>query len=126
MKKIFLALIAVAFFFFVDSPAKAEEVKTFVGTIQSFPYGFRFKSGPPLWPFGMIEVSADNGEQNNFLIVGSGPRATIFYDSDGKNLGTVTASLSKDEVAKKVEIGKKVEVIYTTPPETARFINRNL
>ncbi len=50
----------------------------------------------------------------------------IVYDIDGKNLGTMTASLSKIEVAKKVEIGKKVEVTYTTPPETARFINRNL
>jgi len=128
-KLLFLILIvtAISSFYFAQPPsAKAEETKTFVGTIQSFPYGFRFKSGPPLWPFGMIEVAADNSQKNNFLIVGSGPRATIFYDIDGKNLGTVTASLSKTEVAKKVEIGKKVEVTYTTPPETARFINRNL
>jgi len=130
MRKMFfiiLIITAISSFYFAQPPsARAEETKTFVGTIKSFPYGFRFKSGPPLWPFGMIEVSADNGQQNNFLIVGSGPRATIFYYIDGKSLGTVTASLSKAEVAKKVEIGKRVEVTYTTPPETARFINRNL
>jgi hypothetical protein len=130
MRKMFFVILiitAISSFYSAQPPsARAEETKTFVGTIKSFPYGFRFKSGPPLWPFGMIEVSANNGQQNNFLIVGSGLRATIFYDIDGENLGTVTASLSKTEVAKKVEIGKKVEVTYTTPPETARFINRNL
>ena len=130
MKKILfvlLAILAIGSFCSVQLPlAGADETKTFVGTIKSFPYGFRFRSGPPLWPFGMIEVSGDNGRQNNFLIVGSGPRATIFYDIDGKSLGTVTASLSKTEVANKVEIGKKVEVAYATPPETARFINPNL
>lgn len=130
MRKMFFVIFvitAISSFYFVQPPsARADETKTFVGTIQSFPYGFRFKSGPPLWPFGMIQVKADNGGQNNFLIVGSGPHATIFYDIDGKSLGTVTADLSKGEVTKKVEIGKKVEVTYTTPPETARFVNRNL
>jgi hypothetical protein len=130
MRKMFVVILiitAISSFYFAQPPsARADETKTFIGTIESFPYGFRFKSGPPLWPFGMIQVKTDNGEQNNFLIVGSGPRATIFYYIDGKNLGTVTASLSKAEVAKKVEIGKRVEVTYTTPPETVRFINRNL
>ncbi len=130
MRKTFFAIlliIAISSFYLAQPPsAKADETKTFIGTIKSFPYGFRFKSGPPLWPFGMIEVTADNGQKNNFLIVGSGPRATIFYDIDGKPLGTVTASLSKTEVGKKVEVGKKIEVTYVTPPETAQFVNRNL
>ncbi|MDD4980942.1 MAG: hypothetical protein PHC54_06735 [Candidatus Omnitrophica bacterium] len=131
MKKILLLLFAVTFitFFFipVGPSAKAEEAKTFIGTIKSFAYGFGFRSGPPLWPLGMIEVVADNGQKNNFLFVGSGrPRATIFYDIDGRNLGMVTEGLSRTEAAKKVGIGKKVEVTYTTPQETARFIHRNL
>ena len=91
---------------------------TFVGTIQSFPHGpLQFKSGPPLWPFGMIVVVSDNGEKSNFLIVGSGPNATTFYDVDGK-VGTVQDI--------KVEIGKKVEVKYATPAETARYANKQL
>lgn len=130
MKKMRLLLftgILAAVLFIADWPsAKAEENKTFVGTIKSFPHGFQFRSGPPLWPFGKIEVAADNGQINNFLIVGSGSRATIFYDLDGKSLGTVTADLSKGELAKKVEIGRKVEVIYTTPPEAEKFIVKDL
>jgi hypothetical protein len=59
--------------------------------------------------------------------VGSGrPRATIFYDIDGKNLGMVTEGLSRVEAEKKAGIGKKAEITYTTPSETARFIVRNL
>lgn len=129
-KKFFIILIitAISFFYFAQPlSARADETKTFVGTIKSFAYGFGFRSGPPLWPLGMIEVVADNGQKNNFLFVGSGrPRAAIFYDIDGKNLGMVTEGLSRTEAAKKVGIGKKVEVTYTTPQETARFIHRNL
>lgn len=122
MKRILLALIAVIFitsFFIAAGPsANAEEVKTFIGTIQSFPHGpGHFKSGPPLWPFGMIVVAADNGEKNNFLIVGDGPNATIFYDANGKS--ATVAHI-------KVEIGKKVEVKYTIREQSMRYLNKAL
>ncbi len=90
---------------------------TFTGTIQSFPHAPHFRSGPPLWPFGMIVVAADNGETNNFLIVGSGPHATAFYGADGKT-GTVQDI--------KVEIGKKVEVKYAVTAETKGYANKQL
>jgi len=98
--------------------ATAQSANTFTGTIQSFPHGpGRFKSGPPLWPFGMIVVVADNGEKNNFLIVGDGPNATTFYDVAGK-AGTV--------INTKVEIGRKVEVKYAITAESSRYLNKML
>jgi len=122
MKKILLALFAVTlttFLFIAIGPsAKAEEVKTFIGTIQSFPHGpSQFKSGPPLWPFGMIVVAGDNGEKNNFLVVGDGPHATTFYDIDGKS-GTVGHI--------QVKIGQKVEVKYAITAESMRYLNKAL
>lgn len=122
MKKIILVLFAVTlttFLFIATGPsAKAEEVKTFIGTIQSFPHGpGHFKSGPPLWPCGMIVVTADNGEKNNFLIVGDGPHATTFYDTDGKS-GTVGHI--------QVKIGQKVEVKYAITVESMRYLNKAL
>jgi hypothetical protein len=84
-----------------QQPSKND--KTFIGTIESFVFGFHFKSGPPLWPFGMIVVTADNGDKNDFLLVGDGPHATTFYDTDGK---------TKKEFRNDTLIGKKVEVKY--------------
>ena len=86
-----------------QSSTGAGDAKIFIGTIESFVFGFHFKSGPPLWPFGMIVVNADNGEKNDFLLVGEGPHATAFYDTDGK---------TKKEFKNATLIGKKVEVKY--------------
>lgn len=125
MRKILYVCVFVCFCYAL--PVKADEPRTFVGTVTSFAYGFGFRSGPPLWPLGMVEVMADNGQKSNFLFIGSGrPRATVFYDSDGRNLGMVTEGLTRLEAGKKAGMGKKVEVTYTTPPETARYIHRNL
>lgn len=131
MKKVLFVLFSIfvinAFCPVILRSAKADEAKTFVGVVKSFAYGFGFKSGPPLWPLGMIEVVADDGQKNNFLFIGSGrPGATVFYDTDGKDLGAVTEGLTRLEAGKKAGMGKKVEVTYTTPAETARFIHRNL
>lgn len=114
-----IAAIFIIFLCFVQLPrAKADEAKTFVGTIQSFPHGSsQFKSGPPLWPFGMIVVAADNGEKNNFLIVGDGPNATTFYDIDGKS-GTVGHI--------QVKIGQRVEVKYAITEQSMRYLNKEL
>ncbi len=117
MKKILLLLSAVIFIS-AGPQAKAEETKTFVGTIKSFPHGpSQFKSGPPLWPFGMIVVAADNGEKSNFLIVGDGANATTFYDISGKS-GTV-----KDT---KVKTGQRVEVKYAITEQSMRYLNKML
>jgi hypothetical protein len=86
-----------------QSSTNAGEAKIFIGTIEAFVTGFHFKSGPPLWPFGMIVVNADNGDKNDFRLVGEGPHATTFYDIDGK---------TKIEFKKATLIGKKVEVKY--------------
>jgi hypothetical protein len=86
-----------------QSSTSTGEVKIFIGTIESYVTGFHFKSGPPLWPFGMIIVIADNGDKNDFRLVGEGPKATNFYDTDGK---------TKKEFKNATLIGKKVEVKY--------------
>jgi hypothetical protein len=90
--------------------AQAGETKIIKGTIESFPHGFQFKSGPPLWPAGMIVVAADNGEKSNILIVGSGTSATIFYDADGTARGNLADGNAR------VTVGKKVEVKYVSAP----------
>ena len=92
--------------------------KIFIGTIESFVFGFHFKSGPPLWPFGMIVVNADNGDKNNFLLVGEGPHATAFYDIDGK---TKKAFKSATLIGKKVEV--KYEIIATGGNDRAYAIS---
>ena len=84
--------------------------QTIVGTITSFPHGPRFKSGPPLWPFGFVSVATDSGATGNYLVVGSGTNATIFYDADGKVLGNIASGDAK------VEVGKKVEIRYVAAP----------
>jgi hypothetical protein len=86
-----------------QASTSAGEAKIFIGTIESFVFGFHFKSGPPLWPFGMIVVAADNGDKDDFRLVGEGPHATTFYDIDGK---------TKKEFKNDTLIGRKVEVKY--------------
>jgi hypothetical protein len=97
---------------YVQQPSSTVgETKTIVGTIESRFIGpAHFKSGPPLWPCGMIVVAADNGEKSNFLIVGSGPNATSFYDTDGKAQGNLASGHAQ------VTVGKKVEVKYVIAP----------
>jgi hypothetical protein len=97
---------------YVQQPAAQDgETKTIVGTIESFPHGpSRFKSGPPLWPSGMIVLAADNGEKSNFLIVGSGIHATALYDADGTAKGNLASGNAE------VKVGKKVEVKYVSAP----------
>ena len=92
---------------------------TFVGTIESFPCGVgHFKSGPPLWPAGMIVVTGNNGEKNNFLIVMEGQNATAFYDADGKAVLVMSNP--------KAVIGKRVEVKYAVTAESMRYANKQL
>ncbi|MDD5454728.1 MAG: hypothetical protein PHW62_04435 [Candidatus Ratteibacteria bacterium] len=122
MKKIHLALLAVAFIsslFFVQlSQSEPDEVKTFVGTIESLRIApAQFRSGPPLWPFGMIEVKSDSGEKSNFLLVGEGEHATIFYKEDGQSDAWQNI---------KAKIGKKVEIKYAVTAETMRYANKQL
>lgn len=129
MKKILLVLFAVtlttALFVATGPSVKAEEVKTFIGTIESFPCGFgQFKSGPPLWPVGMIVVKADNGEKNNFLIVRDGLSATVFYDVDGKVAPVLNNIKGMNDI--KAIIGKRVEVKYVVTAETMRYANKQL
>jgi hypothetical protein len=90
--------------------AQVGDTKIIKGTIESFPHGFQFKSGPPLWPAGMIVVAADNGEKSNILIVGSGTSATIFYDAEGTARGNLADGNAQ------VTVGKKVEVKYLNAP----------
>jgi len=83
---------------------------TFTGKIESFLTGSHFKSGPPLWPVGMIVVAADNGEKTNMLIVGSGTSATMFSDADGTAKGSLASGKAR------VTVGKKVAVEYVSAP----------
>lgn len=97
----------------------AQPGDTFVGTIESFPCGVgHFKSGPPLWPMGMIVVIGNNGEKNNFLIVNEGPNVTILYDADGKAIPIINNI--------KTVIGKRVEVKYAVTAESMRYANKQL
>lgn len=97
----------------------AQPGDTFVGTIESFPCGVgHFKSGPPLWPIGMIVVTGNNGEKNNFLIVNNGPNATAFYDADGKAVPILNNI--------KTVVGKRVEVKYAVTAESMRYANKQI
>lgn len=98
---------------------------TFTGTIESFPYGFgHFKSGPPLWPVGMIVVTGNNGGKNNFLIVRDGPNTTVFYDADGKVASVLNDIKGMNDI--KAIIGKRVEVKYAITAESSRYANKML
>ncbi len=129
MRKMFFVILiitAISSFYFAQPPsARADEAGTFVGTIESFPCGFgQFKSGPPLWPVGMIVVNADNGEKSNFLIVRDGSSATIFYDVDGKVVPVMNNIKGMKDI--RAIIGKRVEVKYAVTAETMRYANKQL
>ncbi|MCK9615025.1 MAG: hypothetical protein M0R48_05940 [Candidatus Omnitrophica bacterium] len=129
MKKILFgsfAVLFINFFCFVQLPlARADEAATFVGIIESFPCGFgQFKSGPPLWPVGMIVVTGNNGEKNNFLIVRDGPNATVFYDADGKATSVLNDIKGMNDI--RAIIGKRVEVKYAVTAESMRYANKQL
>jgi tetratricopeptide (TPR) repeat protein len=99
--------------------AAADGVMTFTGKIETFRFGpFQFRSGPPLWPSGMIVVATENGEKRNFLIVGSGTSATLFYDGDGTARGNLASGNAR------VHVGKKVEVKYVSAP--ANYATKDL
>ncbi len=97
------------------------ESKKIVGRIESyFIGGLRFKSGPPLWPCGMIRLVSDDGGKSDYLIVGSGANATVFYDVNGKEMGILG---SFGGAPKPVE-GKKIEIKYVEAPAT--YVTRAL
>jgi hypothetical protein len=58
-------------------PAAPGDTQTAVGTVTAYLTGFRFESGPPLWPAGLLRVATERGEID-YLVVGKGPQATIF------------------------------------------------
>ena len=71
IKKLFLVTIAVIFVSFLSniqpSQAKADEPKTFIGTIESFrPVMGR----PPKWPIARFTAVADNGEKIEIYVLG--------------------------------------------------------
>ena len=101
------------------STAATNKADIFTGTVESFPCGVgHFKSGPPLWPVGMIVVIGNNGEKNNFLIVRDGTNATTFYDADGK----ISSFMNNI----KAVIGKKVEVKYAITEQSTHYLNKML
>ncbi len=117
---VLLASFAVASFCEMTLPAAtADDAKTFVGTIQSVRVApLQFRSGPPFWPFMKMEVAADNGVKMNFFVCGPGKNPTSFFDSNGNAMAV--------KGAKDVGIGKKVEIKYLSPPEMARWADKQL
>ncbi len=101
MKKLFLVMITVIFVSFLSniqpSQAKADEPKTFIGTIESFRPTF---ARPPKWPIARFTAVADNGEKIEVYVLG---RDTTVTDVDGKSIEN-----------KRPQVGKKVEIKYTT------------
>jgi len=91
MKKIPLALIAVAFLFFINSPVKAEEPKIFVGKIERSTGALRY-----WWKFTAV---ADNGEEQEFCVPRGG---STIIQIDGKP--------RYGEAPRK---GRKIEVKYS-------------
>ena len=108
MKKILFALIAVAaiglFCSFQLPSAKADEARTFIGTIKSFrPVMGR----PSKWYCARFTAVADNGEKKEIWILGaSGAAPTSVTNFDGK-------PVDKLGYNHRPQVGKKVEVKYT-------------
>jgi hypothetical protein len=99
--------------------AQVGETKTIKGTIESYLTGFRFKSGPPLWPCGIIRLITDNDGKNDYLVIGSGDNATVFYDVTGKVMGNL-ASFGGARIIQ----GKKIEIKYVEAP--SNYVTRAL
>lgn len=101
MKKTFFALLViVAMSYFCSSwmsSVRAEETKTFVGTIESFRPTF---ARPPKWPIARFTAVADNGEKIEVYVLG---RDTTVTDIDGKSTEN-----------KRPQVGKKAEIKYST------------
>ena len=93
--------------------AQSDGASVIAGKIEDYATGFRFKSGPPLWPCGAIKLSTDSGMEMSFLVVGEGEHATLFYDVNGKELGNLAAGRAR------VIKGKKIEVKYVDSPSNA-------
>ncbi|MBI4706510.1 MAG: hypothetical protein HY761_01095 [Candidatus Omnitrophica bacterium] len=109
MKKIFVALLVIViinFLCFTQLPSvRAEEARTFIGTIESFrPVMGR----PPKWYFARFTAVNDIGEKKEFWILGaSGASPTSVTDFDGK-------PMDKPGYNHRPQVGKKVEVKYST------------
>jgi hypothetical protein len=91
-------------------PAPGGDTKTIVGTLKALRVGIQFKSGPPLWPVGLLRIASDNG-QSDYLIVRKGAQTTRFYDVEGKEIGDFDSGIAQ---AKKT--GRKVKVLYVPGP----------
>jgi hypothetical protein len=109
MKKILFALIAVAaiglFCSFQLPSAKADEARTFIGTIKSFR---PVMSRPPKWPCARFTAVSDSGEEIEIYVLGgSSTSPTSATDFDGK-------PMDKPGYCHRPQVGKKVEVTYST------------
>lgn len=106
MKKILLALTAVAFigaFCFVRLPqARAEEAKTFVGKVESVAKRI---GKPPKWIYALLAVTADSGEKMAVHVI----RATAVTDASGKDMCDGGKKLGAIFIKK----GQRVEVKYS-------------
>jgi len=108
MKKMLLALIAVAFvssFCFIQPPSAkaADEVKTFTGKIESFT---KLMGKPPKWIYGKFTVVADSGENMIIYVI----KATAVTDASGKDMTEGGKKLGALFLKK----GERVEVNYST------------
>lgn len=108
IRKIFLALIAVAFIsslcFAADQSAKADKSKTLIGKIESIKRVV--KSSPPKWEHAILTVVADSGEKT----IVYARKATVVTDTSGKDMS---------EGGKKFGVfslkeGKRIELKYLT------------
>ncbi|HUN56317.1 MAG TPA: hypothetical protein VMU29_14285 [Smithella sp.] len=93
--------------------AQSDGTSIIAGKIEDYATGFRFKSGPPLWPCGAIKLLTDPGMEMSFLVVGDGEHATLFYDVNGNELGNLASGRAR------VIKGKRAEVKYVESPSTA-------
>ena len=91
MKKIFLALIAVTIFVFLDSSANADESKIFVGKIEKSTPAFRY-----WWSFTAV---ADSGETKEFRVP--------------KNGSTIIQIDGRQRYGEAPRAGRKIEVKYS-------------
>lgn len=108
MKKAYFVLfvmLATSCFCAVRLPlAIADEIKTFLGTIESIR---PCMSRPPKWYCATFVAVADNKESKEFWILGlSGSRPTSVTDFEGK-------PMDKPGYNHRPQVGKKVEVMYT-------------
>jgi len=108
MKKLLLALLAVAFvsyfcFFQPPSVKATDEVKTFTGQIGSFT---KLMGKPPKWIYGKFKVTAESGENMIIYVL----KATAVTDASGKDMTEGGKKLG----ALFLQKGERIEVDYST------------